>query len=445
MSRAALGAGALVLATLAALAAPVGAVTPSEATATPAAAASAASAPRATHRRATVRAITPARAPRVGTRFFGMHAPHLGERFPDAPVGAVDLTTNGVYWPALEPSPGVWAFDRLDGILAQARAHGATPLLVLGGSPAFHSASLATPAWPSVPRMRAWKAYVTDVVTHVAETHPGPIDYQIWPEPNVPNNFTGTPQQLADLVAAASAIIRRVDPDATVVAPAMVLRFRGERRFMYQFFDTEVRGTPVGDLVDAVGVDPYPLQDGTPEDALLLVRAAQRRLARAGVTAPMWTLEVNYGVPSGGITPAGPMPARTQAAYVVRTYVTSAAAGVRRVYWLGWLRYFSLGVQMVEEDGETPTAAGRAFARAHDWLLGQRPRGCVRDRGTGVYACTFVKDGRTSRIYWTRAGATRLRLPEGFRRVERMDGARFRVPSGARVRVTTAPVRVVGN
>ena len=396
----------------------------------------------AAHRRTTSQAVTPARAPRVSPRFFGMHVPALAREFPDAPVGAVDLTTNGVYWPTLEPSAGVWDFSRLDATLAQARAHGVRPLVVLGGTPAFHSTTTQSPSWPSVPSMSAWKAFVTAVTTHVAATHTGVVDYQIWPEPNVPNNFTGTPQQMADLVAAAARIIRSASPDATVVAPAMVLRFRGERRFMNQFFAAKVHGTPVGDLVDAVGVDPYPLEGGTPEDALTLVRNAQRSLARAGVTAPVWTLEINYGVPAGGVTPAAPMPARTQAAYVVRTYVTSAAAGVRRVYWLGWFGYYSLGVQMVGSDGVTPTAAGRAFALVHDWLVGHRARGCTLEPTSGVYTCTFVKAGRVSHVYWTAHGAARVHVPAGARRVERTTGAVSRVRPGDRLRVTGAPVLV---
>jgi len=397
---------------------------------------------RPTTTRATTHLLTPAHGPRVSPRFFGMHVPRLAEELPDAPVGAVDLTTNGVYWPTLEPSPGGWDFSRLDAVLAQARADGVTPLVVLGGTPAFHSTSAETPSWPSVPRMSAWKAFVTAVTAHVAATHAGAVDYQIWPEPNVPNNFTGTPQQMADLVAAAAGIIHRTSADATVVAPAMVLRFRGERRFMTEFFDAEVRGTPVGDLVDAVGVDPYPLEQGTPEDALALVRNAQRSLAAAGVTAPVWSLEINYGVPTGGVTSAAPMPPRTQAAYVIRTYVTSAAAGVRRVYWLGWMRYYALAVSMVQSDGVTPTAAGRAFARVHDWLVGRRARGCTHDRTSGVYACTFVRNGSTSRIYWVASGTAKVRVPAGARRVQRMTGAVSRVRPGDPVRVTGAPVLV---
>src|SRR6478609_3719738 len=93
------------------------------------------------HGRGESRALTPTRGTSVTPEFFGMHAPLLATEFPDAPAGAVNLTTNRVYWPSLETSPGVFDLSRLDAIVTQAHDHGATPLLVLGQTPSFHSTS----------------------------------------------------------------------------------------------------------------------------------------------------------------------------------------------------------------------------------------------------------------------------------------------------------------
>lgn len=395
-------------------------------------------------RGAAARALTEPRGTTVTSRFFGMHAPLLGTLFPQAPVGAVDLTTNNVYWPQLETSNGVWDFTRLDQMVAQAREHGAPPLLVLGVTPGFHSTTPdATYVASSVPDMVAWKAYVTQVATHLATQFPGPMDYQIWPEPNVRNNFTGTPQQMAELVVAAARIIHQVAPGATVVAPAMVLRLKSERTFMKAFFDPLTNGgIRMDNYVDAVGVDPYPLLNGTPEDALKLVTNAQHMLAHEGVTAPMWNLEINYFVPVGGVTPAQPPNDRISMSYVIRTYVLNAAANVQRVYWLGWLRYFNLGVSMVGDDGVTPTPAGLAFARVRGWLIGQHARGCTYDGKSGVYSCRFVRAGRSSWVYWVQSGAARVRAPAGVRRVQTMYGDVSRTHRGHRIRITNAPVRV---
>src|SRR5690242_320170 len=116
--------------------------------------------------RTTVRALTTTRGTAVGPQFFGMHAPLLGEKFPNAPVGAVDLMTGGVYWSDLETSPGVFSFTKLDSQMAMARQHGTPPLIVLGQTPSFHIAVGAeSHGVASVPDMDAWKTYVTAVVT----------------------------------------------------------------------------------------------------------------------------------------------------------------------------------------------------------------------------------------------------------------------------------------
>jgi polysaccharide biosynthesis protein PslG len=385
------------------------------------------------------RAITTTSGTSVTRRFFGLHAPLLGTRFPDAPAGAVDLTTNGVYWPNLEKPTGEFDFTRLEAILDKTEPHHATSLLVLGGTPSFHSTDpTSAPVAATVPEMDAWKNYVRHVVTQYGSE----FEYQIWPEPNVPNNFAGTPQQLARLVAAASKIIHRIAPAATVVAPAMVVRLQFERIFMRSFFAARVGGFPLGHYVDAVGIDPYPKQAGTPEDALALVAKAQHILAVDHVTAPLWTLEVNYFVPVGGVTDAEPPSDRTSTSYVVRTYVLSAAAGVQRVYWLGWLRYFNLGISMVEPDGVTPTASGLAFSRVRGWLLGQHARGCTVDDATGVYACRFVRAGLTSWVYWVQSGRTQVSAPAGVRHRQTMYGVTSPLRAGDRIRVTNAPVWV---
>ena len=390
--------------------------------------------------RSPTRAITAARGTSVTSTFFGMHAPLLGTAFPSAPVGTVDLTTNYVYWRDLETAPGVFDFTHLDTVLGQAHGQGARPLLVLGLTPSFHVAagSTAPATGASVPDLAAWKAYVSAVAARYGAT----LDYQIWPEPNVKSNFTGTPQQLAKLVATASDIIKGVAPRATVVAPAMVLRLKSERTWMNTFFASKVGRRPVGDYVDAVGMDAYPMQAGTPEDSLALITKARAILAARHVTAPLWNLEINYFVPFGGASASQPPSDRLAASYVIRTYVLNAAANVKRVYWLLWGKSFNLGISMAEDDGVTPTAAGQALSRVSGWLLGKKARGCTVDRSSKVYACRFVKGERSSWVYWVNTGSAKVRVPAGMHHVQTMYGVRSAVRPGARLRITNAPVWV---
>jgi polysaccharide biosynthesis protein PslG len=388
------------------------------------------------------KAITPAKGTAVKRTFFGMHSSQLADSFPAVPagsIGSVDLMTDRVYWPDLETSPGTFDFGRLETLVDQAESNGARPLLILGQTPSFHAAADTTyQGVNTVPDLTAWKVFVW----HVVEQFGTRLDYQIWPEPNVKPNWLGTPDQMARLVSSAARIIHEIAPGATVVAPGMVLRLRYQRTFMKDFFAQKVGGVPVGDYVDAVGVDPYPLEDGGPEDSLALITQAQHILAGAGVDAPMWTVEVNYGAHVGSIGTAEHSSWSTQTSWVVRTYLLSAGAGIRRVFWLGWSRFQNLDIQMVDTDLVTPTPAAAGYARVAGWLTGQRARGCFHAPDRDLYSCAFVRDGRISWAYWTGSGTAHVAAPAGARKIVKATGQSGLTVAGQRIRVTPVPVWV---
>ena len=54
------------------------------------------------------------------------------------------------------------------------------------------------------------------------------------------------------------------------------------------------------------------------------------------MTAPLWNVEINYGVAGDARVGRHRSRPRKQASYVTRTFLLNAANGVKRVYWLGW-------------------------------------------------------------------------------------------------------------
>jgi len=378
----------------------------------------------------------------VNNRFFGMHIPTLATSYPTAlghTVGAVDLTTNGVYWPDLETSAGNWSgLTRLDALVDSSHAHGAQPMIVLGLTPAFHSTRPgAANVQATVPDLAAWKTYVRTVATRYRTR----ADYEIWPEPGIASNWKGSPKQLAGLVAAAAKIIHGVSSKAVVVSPAMVLRMKYQRVFMDRFFASKVGGKRIGTYIDAVGVDPYPVQKGTPEDSMTLLAKARTILRSHRVSAPVWNVEINYGVAGGGQTIRHHSSASKQASYVVRTYVLNAAAGVKRVYWLGWGTFNTMDVALARTDG-TPTKAGKALKVVASWLDGQKPSACAHNKKRHLYSCKQVKSGHASWVYWTTKGTTVVRAPKGSRHVSTMTGAISTTRAHKKLTVTGAPIRV---
>lgn len=373
---------------------------------------------------------------RIPATYWGMHVTSpIGSDFPRAPVRAVNLTTSSVYWKQVETAPGRYDFSRLDDIVATSHERHAQPMVLLGFTPSFHARQpQSRTAAATMPDQAAWRAWVTAVV----ERYGAQLDYQVWPEPNIVSNWAGTPEQMARLTAVAGQIIHDHSPDAVVVAPATALRLESQRQWMDRFWSTKVAGVPVGDRVDAVAVDPFPAENGTPEDALELLCSAQKILRDRGVDLPMWTNEINYGVPSRGALSATPYPDSQQAAVVARTYLLHAAMGIDRVYWLGWFGYPGLSVEMVRDGVTTP--AGRSYSTVHDWLAGATRPSCSVD--SGLYSCVVRRGSEQRLVLWRASGVSQVAAPEGARRLESLAGGERALGEGQLIRVSQSPVSI---
>ena len=323
-------------------------------------------------------------------------------------------------------------FTRLDAILATAAHHHAKPLLILGRTPSWLRSSPAAP-----PPMAAWKAYVRAVAKH----YRAGLDYQVWPEPNIIQNWTGSPAQLAKLTAAAAKIIHQEARKAVVVGPAMVMRMGYQRKFLDHFYAARVGGKRIGSYVDVVGIDGYPETHGTPEDSFALIRQARSILRRHKVKAPMWNLEINYGVIGGHDPVAARWSNKKQASYVVRNDVLDAAAGIKRAYWLGWFPFKEGTIQLVKSDGTTPTGAAKALNVVRDWLIGQHVGSCGHKKHSSLWTCRLARGHHVSWVYWMTKGSAVVHVPHGARRFATATGAVKRIHHG-RVKVTSSPIRV---
>ena len=361
--------------------------------------------------------------PAITGSFFGVH--HLGlgadgaAGWPQTPVGSVRLWDNGVSWREIERSPGVFDWTRVDALVAKARANGASVLLVLGQTPTFHSTRPAArstygPGASAMPTKDAWVRYVRQVATRNRTVWGGAASLQVWNEGNVAGYWSGSAQQLAQLTAWAGSAVRSVAPGTRLVAPAMVTRLSSQQRWIDAFYSQRVGGKNVSAYVDAVAFQLYPAATAGPEASMSLLSTVRSILARHRVHKSIWNTEVNYGL-VGGPTAGGAARAITtprQIGNVLRTYVLNAANRVSRVYWYSWDLQRISNTPMVQGDGVTPTAAGRAFGTARSWLLGTRPAGCARAR-TGTYTCTFLTGSETRRVVWNPGRTLRYAVPRG--------------------------------
>jgi hypothetical protein len=380
---------------------------------------------------------SPAQAQRIKPIFWGMHDNDWTTPS-TVPVGSANFTTSGTYWPSIQTGQSQFNWAPLTQQVEATEAKNAKPMIVLGKTPQFFSSRPGSADYDDyMPRIRPWRRYVTKV----ARKYGTRLDYQIWPEPNIEQNWKGSPRQMAKLTMVASkAIKRNAGRNAKVVSPAVALRLKSQRTWTVQYFKQTVGGRRVHRYVDAIAIDPFPAQTGTPEDSLRLMRTIRKQLADIGVRKPFWNNEINYGVAGGGETTSTKLSVGKQQSYVIRTYALSAAARMQRTYWLGWFSTDTMAVKMADSNG-LALAPGESYAVVRSWLNKTNFVGCTR-KPSGLWVCT-AKKGRTEvrRIYWKPSGKTTIRIPRSTtKRVENQNGEL--ITRRGLVRATFRPIMV---
>lgn len=382
---------------------------------------------------------------RIQDTFFGMHDGLVSQGIaPDVPIGALRLWDSGTSWRDLETRRGEFTWTTLDLAVTTAEEMGARPLLVLGQTPAFHASkpreeAAHGPGAASMPDLAAWRRYVTAV----AERYGNRIEYQVWNEPNVIGYWTGTPEQMARLTLVASAAIREVVPEATIVAPSFPLRLTSQQAYFDAYWSLQSPRVDLAGAVDAAAVQLYPPADGLPEYQATLLDGARKVLSEHGIDLPVWNTEINFGLQGGPEPP--PISAELQRAFLMRTYLLDAGLGLQRVYWYSWNIGRIANTYLTEEDLTTETLAGRSFDVVRDWLDGTRVEGCtLGDAGPGVWECVAHRDGEVRTFWWKPRGpATRLAAGDATSWTDADDDV-TRCSTSCRVPVGTTPVMVSG-
>ena len=163
---------------------------------------------------------SPVRVPRA---FFGLHDKSM-QVYSHVPFGSLRLWDANVTWREIETSPGSYQWSRLDAYVAAAQAHGIEVTLVVGMTPSFYNGDRTKPPAD----LSVYRSYVRAAMARYRDFNGkrGIAAYQVWNEGNVPDYWTGTPQQLAQLTQVVAQARREVDPGAVVLAPSFAVRRR---------------------------------------------------------------------------------------------------------------------------------------------------------------------------------------------------------------------------
>ena len=378
----------------------------------------------------------------VPASLVGMHIEGAeGEAWASAPFGALRLWDNGTAWSQIELEPGVYKWDNLEGILANAASKGMTDILmVLGTTPEWNAKVVGPDDYPqpgaaSAPKdLDAWDAWVTEVATR----YKGRItSYQIWNEANLKQFWGGTPEEMAELTKRAYDIIKKIDPAALVVSasPSTRLTSAFDRFFPAYLKALAAKGWPI----DVVGIHTYPGADGDPVARGLLIEAAQKALVAADAPdLPMWDTELNYGLAGPGPDLAKQEITGAKAAgWVVRTYIDDLRYNVARSYWYIWTQkpYDLLGIQAYPGSD-----AEQGFFALDNWVIGSVFDGCTE--AAGAVTCDFTRDGQKTVVAWAQTGEAPYTAPENAQLVCDPLANCQEVTPGAAITLTEIPVRI---
>jgi hypothetical protein len=235
----------------------------------------------------------------------------------------------------------------------------------------------------------------------------------------------------------AGRIIRRTDPEATVVCPGMGDLWQPESRAFLAEFATAGGYR----YCDAAAVKLHQRVPGqAPETMLALSRVIDDAFHEAGVGLPIWNTGTAYWIAT-----AGRLSEQQAENYAVRFYLVGLYGRVARMYFYNWG-----GTKLpivLQAAGGPPTKAALEVQELQRWLKGARITSCghgVDDElPRGAWECRFLLPAGKSQVQaairWMQSGSATM-PSDGASRVSYLD--RHSAAAGSRIRLTEQPVLI---
>jgi hypothetical protein len=290
-----------------------------------------------------------------------------GRRLEEARVAQIRET---FVWDRIEPRKGWFEWAKFDQAVEIAEAHGVGVLGVLAFSSQWASSAPADEEryrrvlYPPTD-VNDFAAYVRAVVQRYGDRID---DWEVWNEPNHPKFWLPgpNPEAYAKLLAAAAAVIRQEDPGARVVLGGIV-------GTDVKYLD-RLRAAGAWDDFDILAIHGYvrlsPEASGLGgwfDRAVAYVEKWGRK--------PIWMTEICW--PVSAAEPGIPaVTTANQSAFLGRTYIRAAEAGLSRVFWYSLIdhdsgsgsRYDACGLFDVKQQArpgfKALKAVGAAFENA---------------------------------------------------------------------------------
>jgi hypothetical protein len=225
----------------------------------------------------------------------------------------------------------------------------------------------------------------------------------------------------------ASQLVREVDPNNTVIAPAP----EAEKGLLW--FEEFLRKGGA-QYVDVLAYHFY-VGANSPEAQVALIQKVKRIMTQYHVdTKPLWDTEAGWHDPR-------PFPSdELAAAYVARAYLLHWAAGVSRFYWYAWDNHSWTSLELTEKDNTTLRPAGNAYRTIERWMTGAILNRCA-DTSDGTWICDLTRNGTPLHIVWNTAGKSTFSVPTSWHaaNLEALEGGTS-VIQGTSVAIGVEPV-----
>jgi hypothetical protein len=357
----------------------------------------------------------------ITLKFFGTHYnnPRFSNDTTQTPyfantAGSVrtwDTSSQHLTWKEIETSKGVYNWTKLDAYVTWALANHMEITFTMGQPPSWavaggldnnpgtdYNYNTPDPAHPEY-----WEGFCTAIATR----YKGEISsYEIWNEP--PGYYLGTAAQLAALTQEASTAIKAVDPAAKIISASCT----GTTGISWlDSYFSALQSISALNSVDIVGYHLY--VSGAPENMVDLAQQVRSVMFKYDIgTMPLWDTETTWngytdavtglGVSGGVSGPATPMPSKQQAAYLLRLFLSGAAAGCDRVFMYGMDHNWSAIMPVNLTHPSNLTQTGKALQWLTEWMVGKRIVNYNHDKLNGIFTLT-AKDanGLPSSWVWT--------------------------------------------
>jgi hypothetical protein len=306
--------------------------------------------------------------------------------------------SSGVQWSTINPSNGVYNWTYFDRWMSRVSEYGQTILYKVYSTPSWASSCPTCacnqgngPPGSCYPPTdvnsdgtgtdQHLKSFVTALMQHVG---PGKIEtLEVWNEPNVPTEWTGTNQQMVRMTKDVRSIALSFDPNIKISSPAETGDGKGGLKMTWLAGYLAAGG---GNYVDIIGLHGYV---NNPEDIMTRVNATTAAMQQYGQSAkPVWVTEGSWCCDNQQL------PANEQPGFSFRLTLAALSTPVSRFYLYAFDS--DLEGNLWDQLTQTATSNATTYQLYYNWLMGATVvQPC--QAGTGnmqyVWMCTFMKSG----------------------------------------------------